>query len=74
MKGAPAPPGAVHDPTRPCRARQYSDQMNCRRCGLVWDMNDPHPPPCNPDRADWPTFVKSLLRELDDEKRNDFGT
>jgi len=29
-----------------CEAVQVSDQMNCRRCGLVWDMNDPSPPEC----------------------------
>lgn len=33
-------------PVQGCKARQYSDQMNCPRCGLVWDMNDPDPPPC----------------------------
>jgi len=33
-----------------CLARQYSDQMNCAACGLVWDVNDPEPPPC-PRRA-----------------------
>lgn len=29
-----------------CLARQYSDQMVCHKCGLVWDMNDPEPPEC----------------------------
>lgn len=29
-----------------CEARQYSDQMQCGRCGLAWDMNDPDPPEC----------------------------
>ncbi len=29
-----------------CGARQYSDQMMCDRCTLVWDMNDPEPPDC----------------------------
>lgn len=31
-----------------CEARQYSDQMMCDRCALVWDMNDPEPPECEP--------------------------
>ena len=31
-----------------CKARQYSDQMLCDKCGLQWDMNDPDPPECNP--------------------------
>ena len=29
-----------------CTARQESDQMVCRKCGLAWDMNDPDPPTC----------------------------
>lgn len=29
-----------------CEARQYSDQMQCGRCGLAWDVNDPEPPRC----------------------------
>lgn len=31
-----------------CRARQYSDQMQCP-CGLTWDVNDMDPPLC-PER------------------------
>lgn len=37
---------------RACKARQYSDQMNCAACGLCWDVNDPDPPPCPEDRDD----------------------
>jgi hypothetical protein len=29
-----------------CFARQYSDQMICSACGLIWDLNDPEPPAC----------------------------
>lgn len=29
-----------------CKAKQYSDQMICGKCGLQWDMNDPDPPEC----------------------------
>lgn len=29
-----------------CKARQYSDEMQCGRCGLCWDVNDPDPPKC----------------------------
>lgn len=29
-----------------CEAIQYSDQMQCGRCGLAWDTNDPDPPAC----------------------------
>lgn len=31
-----------------CKARQFSDQMRCHTCGLVWDVNDPEPPRCSP--------------------------
>lgn len=33
-----------------CEARQYNDQMQCARCGLAYDVNDPEPPPptCRP--------------------------
>lgn len=34
--------------SKACEARQYSDQMQCGRCGLAWDMNDFAPPPCKP--------------------------
>ena len=30
----------------PCEARRYSDQMQCSRCGLAYDVNDPDPPEC----------------------------
>ena len=26
---------------------QFSDQMRCRKCGKVWDTNDPEPPECD---------------------------
>lgn len=29
-----------------CEARQYSDQKQCDRCGLIWDMNDDDQPEC----------------------------
>lgn len=35
-----------------CAARQISDQMNCHRCGLVWDTNDPEPPKCRSDQSE----------------------
>jgi hypothetical protein len=31
---------------RICEAKQFSDQMSCARCGMVWDVNDSHPPRC----------------------------
>ena len=35
----------LRKPLKPCKARQYSDQMQCP-CGLAWDVNDPEPPHC----------------------------
>jgi len=35
-----------------CEAYQVSDQMNCARCGFVWDVNDPDPPKCSPGREE----------------------
>lgn len=29
-------------------AIQYSDQMQCAKCGKAWDANDPDPPECTP--------------------------
>lgn len=29
-------------------AIQYSDQMQCAKCGKAWDVNDPDPPECAP--------------------------
>lgn len=29
-----------------CQARQYSDQMVCRKCDLAWDVNDDDRPDC----------------------------
>lgn len=37
------------DNRKGCEAIQQSDQKVCNRCGLVWDMNDPDPPPCKTD-------------------------
>ena len=34
--------------TRACLARQFSDQMCCDRCNLLWDVNDLSPPRCEP--------------------------
>lgn len=33
-------------PENGCKAKRYSDQMMCGKCGLVWDANDPEPPVC----------------------------
>lgn len=32
-----------------CEARRYGEEMQCARCGLAWDVNDPDPPPCRTD-------------------------
>lgn len=33
-----------------CEARQYSDVMECHRCKLQWDTNDPDRPDCKSGR------------------------
>lgn len=35
-----------YDLRKKCEARQYSDQMLCKRCDLGWDANDPCRPDC----------------------------
>ncbi len=35
-----------------CKAKQYSDQVVCKECDLTWDMNDPCPPNCAPNRLE----------------------
>jgi predicted amidophosphoribosyltransferase len=46
-----------------CKARQYSDQMVCPRCGLQWDVNDPDPPQCRKDepKPQTPSLIDKLL-------------
>lgn len=49
-----------------CQAIQYSDQMQCGRCGLAWDVNDPDPPACSPTerRATVRAEAKTLREQL----------
>jgi len=38
----------------------------------VWDINDPEPPQCRADRADWGAFIQSLYDLIDSkEGQND---
>lgn len=52
--------GPPHHPTCPmhretavagigCKAKQFSDQMQCEGCALVWDVNDGYTPYCKPE-------------------------
>ena len=41
-----------------CEARQWSDQMQCDKCGLLWDMNDQDPPQCGKE------YAKQSLKHL----------
>lgn len=43
-----------------CQAMQCNDQMICGKCGLQWDVNDPEPPGCDPNRA----IGKRTFKEL----------
>lgn len=44
-----------------CKARQYSDEMQCGWCGLCWDVNDPDPPECR---------VKTVTGDVSVGRRN----
>lgn len=51
------------------KAIQYSDEMQCARCGKAWDVNDPDPPPCLTPRersqkaaSKWLPRIKEILR------------
>lgn len=54
-----------------CKARQYSDQMQCGRCGLAWDVSDPEPPECLTDkelqRQRGREALDNMKRSLSDE-------
>lgn len=54
--------------SRHCFARQYSDQMNCVECRLVWDINDPDPPECQRDKKPTPQQSIEEIRRLLTEK------
>ena len=45
-----------------CTARQYSDQMICDNCGLVWDTNDPEPPQCKKEGDKAIVNIKEILK------------
>jgi hypothetical protein len=40
-----------------CEAIQCSDQKQCARCGLAWDVNDPDRPACI-------SIAKTTLKKL----------
>ena len=43
-----------------CEARQYSDMMHCKKCGLAWDMNDPDEPACGSTTVEYE--IKQALK------------
>ena len=48
-----------------CKARQYSDQKVCKRCDLVWDMNDIDPPKCLTSKELATKTCKQIYKELE---------
>jgi len=36
--------------------------MQCARCGLAWDMNDPDPPACRDEFAPKPKKTEDIAR------------
>ncbi len=55
-----------------CKARQYSDQMQCCRCGYIWDMNDDDPPTCK-TKEQIGTEAINRIRELFSDGKNIHG-
>ena len=47
-----------------CEARRHSDQMQCGRCGLTWDVNDESAPECKKITTA-AVAVKALLNSLE---------
>lgn len=48
-----------------CGAKRYSDQMQCGKCGLAWDVNDPEPPACRPiKQPNWHEQDRKRGREV----------
>lgn len=52
-----------------CKARRYSDQMQCGRCGYVWDVNDPDPPKCKTPQEYGKEQIEKIRKQLE-EGRN----
>ena len=57
------------DPTGPCQARQHSDLMLCKHCGIGWDMNDPDPPKCRRESVPLedvllPEITKEMFKKI----------
>lgn len=43
-----------------CKALRMSDQMVCRVCNLVWDVNDSEPPECKgPTITGWMDTIRA---------------
>ncbi len=39
-----------------CEVQQFSDQTYCKKCGVLFDVNDPAPPPCGLMSAEFVAF------------------
>lgn len=50
--------------TQPCKAKRYNDTVECGRCGLQWDINDPEPPKCLTDREYGLLRVKEIKQDM----------
>ena len=45
---------------RGCKARQYSDQMYCRKCDTCWDCGDEDPPLCRAVDVEYLVFYAPI--------------
>lgn len=48
-----------------CFAKQFSDQCHCEVCGKSWDVNDSHPPACDPDLGNLLNYIKKQQEQLE---------
>lgn len=44
-----------------CGVQQFSDQMFCKKCGVLFDVNDPAPPPCGLAFAEFIGFYVPIV-------------
>lgn len=58
---------------RGCKAYERGDQWFCDDCGLVWDINDDDPPPCQqqdkPATCDRELASKTLDKLVIEQRR-----
>jgi len=44
-----------------CDIRNFSDMQKCMKCGMCWDINDPHPPKCEINNPKKVIFLDRII-------------